>query len=103
MNEKLLSCLGMIALAMGLFVAQMLTGGWACVVLWRWFVTPIFGIPAPSYIQSMGLLLFAGLFIMQQSRSKDDRDVSEKIGASIAVAIAPVLAVMIGFVIRMFL
>jgi putative Mn2+ efflux pump MntP len=103
MNEKLLSCLGLIALAFGLAAAQMLTGGWACVVLWRWFVTPIFGIVAPSYLQSMGLILFVSLFTMQSAKTKDDRDASEKIGAAIASVLAPVLAVMIGAVVRMFL
>lgn len=73
--------------------------GWAVQVMWGWFVTPAFSIPAPSVALCVGLALFASMFTGTGGRAKKEGETLLDIAIVGAVVILFCLGV--GYVVHL--
>lgn len=80
-----------------LFVPVMLWQGWAAAILWGWFISPTFGVPAISISQAAGIMLVVGLLRFKISGPKDDITWPTKI---VAFVIGPPSAVCLGWIVK---
>lgn len=102
-KEEGLACLGLAVLGVVAVVVVSITNGWALSVLWGWFVTPIFGITAPTIPMAIGFSLVVGMFSSSSSSSDKEKSTGQIIGSIIGVAIfRPAFAVFMGWVILSF-
>ncbi len=74
--------------------------GWALSVLWAWFVQPL-GAPHLGVIHAMGLMLIFAL--LTTGIKKAESPEKNKVAHSIGVLLAPVIAVLFGFIIKRFM
>lgn len=95
-SDKIFGCLGMFLASILMMVIGTLMNGWALSILWKWFVIPIFGLPALSIIQAIGISMTVGLLISRSSADNSKKEWTEIVGGYIAY---PVLAVGIGWII----
>ncbi len=49
-------------ISIGLIPVRLYAAGWATVLLWGWFITPVYGVPAPSIYTAVGVNLLWQLF-----------------------------------------
>lgn len=56
-SAALLSCVGLVALAAVGIVGSVFVDGFVISTLWRWFVLPLFSLPALTVAQAVGLAL----------------------------------------------
>jgi hypothetical protein len=73
-NDDVKTCAALIVAAPFLVAALVLLAalnGWVLHVLWGWFVTPTFGVAAPSVAMCLGLGLTANLFIHTGDSTKE--------------------------------
>ena len=74
--------------------------GWVITVMWGWFITPQFGLVAPSLVNAIGLALFVGLFRGSQPTDDDD-DMALAVGKAIGRSVvSPLFTLAIGFVVQ---
>lgn len=102
-QEKFVSCLGLLAGAIGFTIIGAILNGWALSVLWGWFIVPIFKLPTLTIIQAIGVAMVASFLTKtystsDKSKSLEDR-ITDLIGSTI---IAPVLAIMLGWLVLQF-
>jgi hypothetical protein len=82
------------AIVLFLIIPLAAWNAWVAIVLWRWFVVPTFGIPAPGLWTMAGLFVFASMFKARASDLEDDDDIWVK--SLFVGAIAPLVALMLG-------
>lgn len=82
----------------GFMALAAILDGWAFTILWRWFVVPVFGLPALRVSQAIGLGLVFGLATHQYIPA----DKSDKWGRFTYIWSAPLLSVLIGWFVRLF-
>lgn len=96
MNNRV-SCLLMVAL----LPVAILASGWAICVLWGWFVSPLFGLPAITILQAYGLsLVLAALRGWRKSEPFESN--YEAAVAVTASLLSPAMLVGLGWLIRQF-
>lgn len=76
---------------------------WAVVTLWAWYVTPVFGIAAPGYLQAVGLLLLVATILLDIPKtSTDKKDTAAQTTQLVVPVLAPVFAVCLGWIVKYF-
>jgi hypothetical protein len=79
--------------------------GWALCKMWRWFITPTFGVHAPNQWVAVGLMTTAALFLygLAQTPDNSEKSAGTMIGEAVGkYAIGPVVIVFFGWVIHQF-
>jgi hypothetical protein len=99
-NEKLaayaLIGFGAVAVTAGLIVGNILWDGYVLMVLWGWFMVPIFHLPMLAIAQSIGLACVVNLVTHQYIPSKKDDT-----WAPVAHAfIAPLMLFIVGWLVK---
>lgn len=85
-NDTLLGCLGLLTLMLILGIIGMLIGGWAFMLLWSWFVVPIFELPRLTLVQSIGLVLVI-TFFRYPLQKQEKQEMADYVGQIIGVSI----------------
>jgi len=85
--------------ALALAPVNAILDGWAIATIWRWFIVQAFGVPTLSMPQAIGLGLMVR-YLTYRYTGKDDRETSDQIVAALAV---PVLYVLLGWTVTLFL
>lgn len=67
-NENLVGCL----VGLLLIIPMVALRGWVLSLLWRWLFVPIFGLPALSVWQAIGVSVVVGVFQMRGPKDDDD-------------------------------
>jgi hypothetical protein len=71
--------------------------------LWLWFITPTYGVPAPSLAVGVGLLIILGLLFNRGYR-EDTRTALEKVFYGLSVMwIAPAVSLLMGWIVTLFM
>ena len=103
-NNYIFGCIGMIASFLLILIGGSIAGGWALSVLWGWFIVPVFGLPALSVVQSIGIILITGYITNKPSQGKDERDTTEQIISNLShVFVMPLFSVGIGWIVLQFM
>jgi hypothetical protein len=90
----------MVVLAILFMVIAYLLDGFALMLLWNWFMTTTFsGLPALSLVQAIGIGIVIG-FLTHQHIPRDKEQQNEMMVYAIIV---PVLSIIIGWVVHLFL
>lgn len=85
----------------GVVAAGAAWGGYVLTILWGWFVTPQFNLPALSIPVAIGLDLVAGLLTHQYvPRSSDKKKQYEPLFFLFA---APAVALLVGWAVKQFM
>lgn len=99
-----MSALGTVSAVLLLMVYASLLSGWALSLLWAWFIVGVFGAPALSIPQAIGLALIASFLTHQVDRRKDERVWDDILLAGFVASTAkPLAALALGSVVRWFL
>jgi len=88
-----------VLLGIGFMVVAYLIDGLALKLLWNWFMVPILGLPNLSLVQSIGISIVVG-FLTQQHIPRDKDQQQELI---IYLILTPVMAVIIGYIVHLFM
>lgn len=75
-----LMAVGMFAVMMVVALPAALWQAFAIQVLWGWFATPIFGIPAPSIFAIAGLWLIPNTLVAPLMRTWENQEGKKKLG-----------------------
>lgn len=86
-----------------LMLVSAVAHGYALVVLWSWFIIPLFHLPPLTIPQALGVGLVAGL-LTKEFDDGGDKDESESLGevlikATLKALIRPAFALLFGWVI----
>lgn len=97
MSEKnpVAGCIGICVVALGIIIIAAVMHGVALSVLWGWFITPTFDVPALTLVQAIGVSLVVGAFVgsktMDKSNTDKDRGVWGSLAYALMLAIVPPL------------
>lgn len=74
--------------------------GYVSMILWAWFVVPVFGLPLLSWGQAYGIAILMALWTHRYhvNTNKDERTTSEKVGQAIGALMAPWIVLFVGWV-----
>lgn len=82
-------------------VVALLVNGFALKLLWGWFVVPTFGLPVLTFPIAIGIILVACIFTGAYNVALETEDGRLKI--ILASFLIPVYAVVVGFIVRLFM
>lgn len=103
-GEKVLECIGLWAAILAGLLVSISMNGYVLTVFWRWFLLPIFQLPDLSFPQGTGIALLIVFLTRQTMPSADDKEWLEIIGGFVGTAIFwPLLAVLLGYIVTLFL
>ncbi len=86
---------------------QLLIGGFVIMTLWGWFVVPTFELPELTYVGAMGLDLVISFFTYHYREAPSDEFLGDmlsrgkKLGTHIFIR--PILYLMLGFIVHLFM
>jgi hypothetical protein len=96
---KLIGVLALAVVSIGLlYLYSAFSLGYVGMVLWAWFIVPVFGLPALSWGQAYGIALLIGLYCYRINTNKDERTTSEKVGQAIGLLLSPWLVLLAGWI-----
>lgn len=103
-QDKLVSCLGLLAGLVGFSIVGAILNGWALSVLWGWFVVPLFNLPQLTIIQAIGLAMVVGFLTKDYSPAKyKDMTLEERIGNLISITVfLPIMSIAMGWLVLQF-
>jgi phosphate/sulfate permease len=106
-SKSALVIVGAIALIPMLFAGLALSAiinGWVLSILWGWFITPVFGIPAISVGQAIGLAMVVSYLTYQHIEQDSDKDKTERFAGIFAVLlIRPLMSLLLGYIVHLFI
>lgn len=79
--------------------------GWVLVVLWEWFVVPLFGLPTPTIPFAIGLVLVFGMLSPWNMNKDTDQDKMGEhywIKGVVTALGTPILQLAIGWIVHQF-
>jgi hypothetical protein len=80
--------------------------GLALSVMWRWFMTPVFNLPALSIAQAIGVSIVVGFLSYQHIDTKKDEGLSEEYKVMTAIVVTflrPLFALFIAWIVHLFM
>jgi ACR3 family arsenite efflux pump ArsB len=80
--------------------AASLMNGWAISVLWNWFMMPYLHFPALNVLPAMGVALTVGMMTKTPNVATEKQEWYERL---IGVFIGPLVAIGLGWLLRLFL
>ena len=98
--------LGMVVVFLGLFVFEFLWYGYALSLLWAWFIAPIFGLPALTITQALGVAIVVGLLTHQAMPNDSNAHttaIDKLIPAVITLIFRPLMAIICGWIVHSFM
>lgn len=99
----LLALLGLPAL----IAVQAILNGWVLSHLWRWFFVPVLDLPAIGIAQAIGISLVVGYLthqIPKETTYEANKSKTEKfLEAVLMGVIRPLFALLIGFIVKIFI
>jgi len=97
--------IGLITVFVVTAVLSALWNGYALSVLWRWFVVPVFGVPALSVCYAIGVsIVVSYLTHSYQSTASDGKTWQKQFADSLAYCSAkPAIALLFGWVVTLFI
>jgi hypothetical protein len=103
--EKSTNTLARLALitlgAIALVPLALVLNGWAVTKLWSWFIVPQFGLPTLTIPYAIGLCCVVALITHKPDRSKSDD--TKALAAVVAVFAAPLMSVLLGWIVKSFI
>ena len=85
-------------------VAGMIWRGYVLSILWGWFIVPFVGLPEMNIPTAIGVAALVGLTVMAQSPQSDSKEAGERIVHGVLlIALAPTLALLLGWIVKGFL
>lgn len=104
-TTKLMKIIGLITVFVVTAVLSVLWNGYALSVLWRWFVVPVFGVPALSVSYAIGISIVMGYLTHQyQSTASDGKTWQKQFSDSLAYCLAkPAISLLFGWVVTLFI
>ncbi|PIT88095.1 MAG: hypothetical protein COU29_03720 [Candidatus Magasanikbacteria bacterium CG10_big_fil_rev_8_21_14_0_10_36_32] len=100
----LASALGVVLLlALGTIIS-----GFVLSMLWGWFIVPVFGLPELSIVAAVGISLTVRYLTYQEKdenddKKKTDRITSEKVILILKPFVTPLLILLFGYIIHLFM
>ena len=95
----LLLVIGSVGLFSLILSFSVLVNGWALWLLWGWFMVPLLSLPSLTYFQSVGVGLVVSYATYTYVPSKEE----DKENFFLVVIVRPLVAVLLGFVIKQFI
>lgn len=97
-------CLVEIAVWLATAIIGTFLYGWALMNLWRWFGIPVFHTAPLTIAQALGLSLLLGMFIPKpEPTQRPKQDQASRYVGYIASAAAPLMALLLGFILHPFI
>jgi hypothetical protein len=100
-----LACLGTILFVVVGSTIAYIVNGLVLSVLWGWFIVPLFNAPPLSITYAVGISLIAGMLTHQSQHKSDDKSSTGEalINAFSTSLITPLLILLVGWIVQMFL
>lgn len=89
----------MTTLSLLFIVVAYLFDGLALMLLWEWFMTITFGLPAISFAQAVGIGIIINILTHQHIPRDDDKTIE----MMYATMLLPLFAIIIGWIVHLFL
>jgi hypothetical protein len=101
MMDTFSKIVGATILVVALTIGTILLNAWVLVILWGWFMVPLFGLPALNIPYAIGIQLVLGLLRRTNSdTAPSGRKWYENAGIVIGT---PLFALLIGYIVKGFL
>lgn len=95
---------GIFCIAMLAAIPLAIWNGYALMVLWGWFVVPLFDLPPLTIAQAIGLSVLVGFLTHQRIESKEDeKPVEDTISAVLFASVKPAMALLIGWIVTLWM
>lgn len=104
-KDNVLSCIGLIVVAVGAVLISSIVSGFVISVLWGWFIAQTFHLLILTVPQAIGLTLVVRFIVRTQldNDTEKDKPLSEKITDFIALSVGmPLMVLGIGYIIHLF-
>ena len=106
MGDKEKGCMVAVLSVLGvpvLIALSAVTSGWALSILWGWFVVPVFGLPALTIAQAVGVSYVVSFLTRRTAQpNKGEKEHSDVVWGVSVLFIAPLLTLGIGWIIHLF-
>lgn len=78
--------------------------GWVLATLWRWFIMPLFEVPALTLLEAIGLCLIVGYLTVNFTQAKDERESTEKVADALTRSfVYPLVVLGVSYVVHRFM
>ena len=99
-----MSVLILVLIVTGLEIVSSIWNGYVLTVLWGWFVVPTFHLPVLTLAPAIGIALVIGFMTHRPDVKSDETPIGEKIiRASIDAILYPLIALIIAWVVHLFM
>lgn len=99
---KAWGCVGIAATIIASIIVGMVWGGWVFSQLWSWFIVPVFGLPALSVAQAMGISLVVSSLASHNQKEEKDLTAS-MIRLGVNAVFSPLMFLVIGWLLQSFI
>jgi hypothetical protein len=100
-NNKFFSCVGIVLLGLLAIAISAVVSGFVFMILWGWFAVPIFGLPALTIPQALGVSTLISLATYRDNPNKGEtKGFAESLFGSIIISL---VFLAYGWVITLFL
>ena len=102
------SCFGISIILIVSIVLGAMLNGWVFSILWKWFVIPIFNLPALTVVQSIGLGMVVAMFNGKDKFSSDKKSDQESLWtvtlkAFFTAILTPLFTLLLAYIVTLFL
>ena len=98
-----LACFGLAVAGLMTIVVSSILSGWVLSVLWEWFVVPTFSVSSLSIPVAIGISLVIGM-LTKEGKPRDDKkkDTYELVGEILGTVFAPLVTLIVGWIVYSF-
>ena len=103
--KDLYEALGKFALAilhLAYSIGCFILSGYVLSILWAWFITSTFGLPALTIPVAMGIMVVVSYLTKQADFNNQDREDYQK-RVNVVMIVKPLVALVVGYVIKSFM
>lgn len=91
-------------IVMTIMIPAVLWEAYVSIVMWRWFITPEFGVQPPGLWSAAGILMMIGMVKARVGRKEENPDRWDRIGRFFShVIMVPAFALFVGYIITLFM
>jgi len=95
-----MAAIGIVSVSLGLLAVGVLLNGFVLSILWGWFIVGVFGLPALTVGQAIGVSMVIGFLTYQQTHDSAKKSWAEVLSAGLGLAILkPLITLAFGWVV----
>lgn len=102
-GDQLASCVGVLNLVVMQIVVTAILNGWVLMIMWGWFIVPLFELPALRVVEAIGVSMVISMLTVKHEYKEDKHKTTEdRVSLVVAMLSYPVIVVLIGWIVHQF-